>query len=166
MDSRTVCLCSAAFRRICSRMMSAFSLSTRARALDSASIRRSSFLCLSSISCSIVAVKTHHTTGTWTTAHFCEELPQDRVINGRVLTFPHGLLFLHRLLLFAEVLLIQGLLFLKKQQQGNLSTASHYNALYNTDVGNELTCCRSWSSYRCLASLSWYWALCDGTEIN
>lgn len=57
MDSRTVCLCSAAFRRICSRMMSAFSLSTRPRALASASIRRSSFLCLSSISCSIVAVE-------------------------------------------------------------------------------------------------------------
>lgn len=57
MDSRTVCLCSAAFRRICSRMISAFSLSTRPRALASASIRRSSFLCLSPISCSIVAVK-------------------------------------------------------------------------------------------------------------
>lgn len=65
MDSRTVCLCSAAFRRICSRMISAFSLSTRARALDSASMRSSSFLCLSSISCSIVAVTTRSAMSTW-----------------------------------------------------------------------------------------------------
>ena len=54
-DSRTVCLCSAAFSRICSRIMSAFSRSTRPRALDSASMRSSSFLCLSCISCSMVA---------------------------------------------------------------------------------------------------------------
>lgn len=54
-DSRTVCLCSAAFRRICSLIRSAFSLSTWARALASASMRSRSFLCLSSISCSMVA---------------------------------------------------------------------------------------------------------------
>jgi len=55
MDSSTVCLCSAAFRRICSRMMSAFSRSRRPRAFDSASTRSISFLCLSCISCSMVA---------------------------------------------------------------------------------------------------------------
>ncbi len=54
-DSRTVCLCSAAFRRICSLIRSAFSRSTWARALASASTRSRSFLCLSSISCSTVA---------------------------------------------------------------------------------------------------------------
>lgn len=57
MDSSTVCLCSAAFRRICSRMMSALSRSTLARAFASASTRNISFLCRSSISCSTVAEK-------------------------------------------------------------------------------------------------------------
>lgn len=57
MDSRMVWRCSAAFRRICSRVMSAFSRSALARARASASTRSISFLCRSSISRSMVAAR-------------------------------------------------------------------------------------------------------------
>lgn len=158
MDSRTVCRCSAAFRRICSRMMSAFSRSTRARAFDSASMRRSSFLCLSSISCSIVAVKKGMTQQVHepplNMSESSHKRPCRECYSGDVYTFPHGLLFLYRLLLFAKVLLIQGLLLKKEEKKQQSSFWSHFKAFYTEYVGDDLTCCRSWSSYRCLASLS------------
>lgn len=105
MDSRTVCRCSAAFRRICSRIISAFSLSTRARAFASASMRMSSFLCRSSISCSIVAIEIKQKKRNFSSRHFFKG--SRRVKLG---TFPHGLLFVHRLLLLAKVFFIQNLL--------------------------------------------------------
>lgn len=109
MDSRTVCLCSAAFRRICSRIISAFSLSTRARALVSASMRSISFLCLRSISCSIVAVEI--TTQVLKPRLIFKTFHKSTSVkSGEDHTFPHGLLFVYRLLLFTKVLLIQGLL--------------------------------------------------------
>lgn len=115
MDSRTVCLCSAALSRICSRMMSAFSLSTLARAFDSASMRRSSFLCLRSISCSIVAVEERgDTLGLAESTHGLRGYAGVATELG---TFSHGLLLLDRLLLLAKVFLIQDLL-LKDPEQG------------------------------------------------
>lgn len=54
-DSKTVILFSEAFNLICSRLRSWFSLSIFALAFNSASNFLISFLCLNSISCSIVA---------------------------------------------------------------------------------------------------------------
>ena len=56
-DSRIVFLRSAALSRICSSVMSLFSLSTTALALISASMRFMSFLCRKSASCSMVSVQ-------------------------------------------------------------------------------------------------------------
>ncbi len=106
MDSRTVCRCSAAFSRICSRMMSAFSRSTRPRALDSASTRSISFLCRSSISCSTVAAETHTQSCSDDGEHECQLFRMTPV----GLTSPYGFLLLYRFFLFAQVLLVQQLL--------------------------------------------------------